>query len=145
MIVIALLAGCAPEGVELHEWTLEGRAVTLPRNGVAGGLPKRAYTLTTTATLGDAQRGKPLTLIVECFHGDLAVRIDSTPVANIGDTMVGEHRFLISAEQSARGRLDIAIDARGDPISYDFGVSPRLVTGEVIRPSRWRCSTASLR
>src|SRR5262249_24412750 len=100
--------------------TLEGRAVTLPRNGVVGGLPKRQFTLTTTATLDPAQRGKPLTLIVECFHGELELRIDGKPVADIGEVMVGEHRFLISAEQSARGRIDFALDTRGDPISYGF-------------------------
>jgi hypothetical protein len=114
VIVIALLAGCAREGAELHEWTSK-RAVTLPRRCRRWFAEAVVYA-TTTATLGDAAR-QAAHVHRRPLPWRSAVRIDGTPVANIGDTMVGEHR-LISAEQSAYGQL----------ISYRRARRPDLAT-----------------
>src|SRR5262245_47370973 len=99
MVVLCFLASCAKEGQELRTWRLDvnggpyGVTVTLP--GKIGELPNEEvdYTLTTEITLSPDQRGKQLTLVVDCFHAPLALRVDGTPIVERGDFAVGVSAF----------------------------------------------------
>ena len=136
LAVVALLIGCAPEGVELRQWTLDGRTIALPSNGVVGELPgPNAYALRTTKNLDAEQRGQALTLVLLCFHGTLDVRINDRLLVDVGDSGVGEHRYVIEPELTAGGQLDITLEVHTDAIAFGFGVPPKLMRGEIVRPT----------
>ena len=131
VVLIALVAACAPEGTELHDWTVNSRATTLPTNAIVHGLPgELPYTLHATVNVPP---GEPATLVLPCFHGTIRARVDGIPVASIGDYV--EQRFLIGGELTRTGRVELELEVVADPVQIGFGTAPLLVRGTDPRPS----------
>jgi hypothetical protein len=138
-IALALvIAGCAG-GQPVAEWTLgDGTHVTLPAT-LASELPLDAkdFTARTTVTID-----RPSTLVIDCFHGPLALLANGREIADIGESGVGEHRFVLPAA----GRLELELHGVHDVLTMSgFGTAPRLVNGEERGPgfaARWNHDTA---
>jgi hypothetical protein len=140
VLAIAALAGCVPEGRELRTWTLEidgeSTAVEFPIYGLFE-LPKHdtTYTLRTTVALGADEAGGTVTVALECFHGDITLTANDVAIADTGDAPVGEHRFVIGPELTARGSLALAFAVHHTSMSaIGIAVSPRLSPG--VLPAR---------
>jgi len=88
------------------------------------------YTLRTTATV---PRGEPETLILLCFHGELIAHADGKRIENIGN--FEEQRFLIAADASADGQLELELEVLVDPVQIGFGTAPLLVRGTAPLPT----------
>jgi len=133
LLVAVALAACS-HGEPIQSWQREGMRVTLP-NGPLRDLPWRdeAYALTADVAV---PLGSSLTLIVDCYHGELTATVDGTRLLDIGDAGVGEHRYLIGPELTGDGRLAIRLDTDRELLSaLGFGVAPRLVPGSQARPT----------
>jgi len=136
VILAGWLAGCA-DGRELTEWTLrvDGEPaavdVTLPSN-LLWRLPMREtdYQLVGEYTPTAEERGKTLTLVIECFHAPVELRVDGVVVPDDGDTYVGEHRWTIGPPTTYAARSNLVLSARrvGDIQASLHGV-PRLLIG----------------
>ena len=136
LVAIAFgLGACGAAGAPLTDWTLDARdgphdqPITLP-GSLTEYLSFREvdYTLTTEVTLAPDQRSTALTLTIDGVYGTLGVVTDGVRLDDIGDTDVGEHRFVIAP--AVRSTLSIAIFAHQDINSISgFGVSPRLSIG----------------
>ena len=129
-LVLVVLAGCAAEGEPVRNWTLtvddRTEPVTLPRYFLfALPLREAAYRLTTEVEL---EAGAPVTLVLECFHGDIALAVDGAPIPDVGDAAVGEHRFVIPAAFAHAGRVRLELAARNEALSL-LAARPRLVPG----------------
>jgi hypothetical protein len=139
-VVALALVGCAAgDGDPIHAWTLDiadgphDLAVTLP-SGPFRKLPGHEvdYTLRARVPLSAAQRGQPLTLELECYHGPLAVTVGGVVLDDIGDTGVGEHRFVIPPALTDVDAIAIAATAHHDAAEsgvFGFSAVPRLATG----------------
>ncbi len=142
VVLLFVVAACGVPGEPIPDWTLAGNpdvAVTLPGN-LFFELPRRDldYTLRTTIPIRSEDRGHDLTLVVPCFHGDLALRANDRPIIDTGDTGTGEHRYLISPTGP---EVDVVLFARQDTLTaIGFGVVP-YVTHE---PINARGTVASL-
>jgi hypothetical protein len=153
LAVVAVLGACAAEGEPVHEWTLDveggphGIAVTLPSSPFRELPPREVdYTIRTRVALSHEQRGKTLTLSLDCYHGPLALvagpAIDrpdgGTPIDDIGDTGVGEHRYVIPKQLTDTDALALAATARHDAAEsgvFGFSAVPRLVVGARVERS----------
>jgi hypothetical protein len=57
LVLIVVIAGCAPDATELRECRLDGRAITLPARSRGGDLPEQTpYRLHATVALAAADR-----------------------------------------------------------------------------------------
>ena len=139
-----LLAACAGDGEPIAAWTLDVAggahdvAVTLP-SGPFRQLPAREtdYTIRTRVALAAAQRARTLTLAFDCYHGALALTANGTPLDDIGDAGVGEHRFVLPAALTDVATLELAATARHDASesgAFGFSAAPRLVVGALNTP-----------
>jgi serine/threonine-protein kinase len=137
LVVVLAFAGCAAEGTPLRDWTVDAEGgphatpITLPGNLksllVASVVE---YTLRTEVTLRSEQQGRTLSLVVDCFHGPLALSVDGTSIEGSGDASVGSWRFVIPSSRTAQPRLSLVLTAHRDPLAgVGFGVPPRLVDG----------------
>jgi hypothetical protein len=136
ILVVAIMVGCAG-GESLPSWRLEveGRAetaVTLPASLLLDvPFAARSYRLVADAPIPPGT-GEPITLVFDCFHGPLALRVDGVEIPDLGDVAVGEHRFVIAAP---RGTLHLELRVAHDVLSMPgFGVAPRLVRGALTSP-----------
>jgi hypothetical protein len=134
-LVLAVLAGCELDGRELREWRLGERTITLPGGPQLGAIPEYAFTLHATVPLADDERGQLLTLYTPCYHASLGLRAAGVPLIDIGNTDVGEHRYIIPAESTTGASLDLELAVGEDVLSTGFGVAPRLQRGGNVRPS----------
>lgn len=130
LIVLLLIGGCTTTGTELPSWTLEVAGstseVTLPSGLAVVG--DRAFVLRTEVTLAHEQRGKPLVLLLDCFHAPLAATANGTVLEDQGDGDVGSWRFTIPASITETGRLVFALSALREGGSvFGVGAEPRLV------------------
>ncbi|HUJ57176.1 MAG TPA: serine/threonine-protein kinase [Kofleriaceae bacterium] len=141
------VAGCA-SGQPITAWTLDtdagphGLAVTLPDSLHA--LPAREldFTLRSDVPLDPAERGKPLALELECYHGALALAVDGVAVPVTGDGATGSQLFAIPASLTDRPSLALALSGHRTLLtSTGFGVAPRLTEGSD-GDSRYRAITA---
>jgi hypothetical protein len=136
LLILVLVAGCS-EGRPIRAWTLEvegapGVAITLP-NSLTPELPHREidFAVRSEISLAPDERGHPLTLVLACYHGAVALDVDGVPVEDIGDIAVGEHRFVIPAAQRDTIALRVAARQDANSVALGFGAEPRLVTGAV--------------
>jgi serine/threonine-protein kinase len=137
LVVLGLgAAGCSRPGRELTTWqAADGSTVSLPGNHRFGGLPEAPYVLRSDVALAAAERGQTLTLLVPCFHDDLALRIDGAVVPNVGDSLLGEHRFLVGPHLTDHATLPLELAVSADAYELGFGLAPRLAVGAVTHPS----------
>jgi hypothetical protein len=133
-VVFVVLAGCSLDGRRLETWSLDGRHVSLPSTLVRElAFRETDFVLTTDVALQPDERGRDLSVVFDCFHGDLALAVDGRRLEDRGDTAVGEHVF--HAPASDRASLHLVVTAHHDNYSavYGFGTAPRLTTGPPAR------------
>ncbi len=115
-MLLVVLAACSVPGEPIRDWTLSADGdhtpVTLPGNFYSK-LPMRDqdYTLRASVAIPADLRGRELSVIAPCFHGDIALSIDGARAVDRGDAAAGEHRWPVSVEQSVRGTLALELVA----------------------------------
>jgi hypothetical protein len=141
LLVAVMVAGCSG-GQPIRNWVVDvdggphDMHVTLPSMfPLRLGWHDVDFTMRTSVALSPAQRGQTLTLAFECYHGPLAVTANGTAVDDIGDTAVGEHRYVIppvsgdTLEVVAAGHVDLRASILG------VNGPARLVVGARTQPS----------
>src|SRR5262249_9147377 len=73
------------------EWMLGDQPVTLPLAPVS----YHADVMTLTTTVAPDGLVGPHTLVLDCFHDAISLRVNGTEIEDTGDTDVGEHRWVI--------------------------------------------------
>ena len=135
IVATVLLIGCQ-QGRAVDDWTLgvdgeRQRPVRVPFVGLAE-LPatETTYTLRTTLPLSRGETAETLTLALDCFHGDIAARAGGEPLADLGDTGVGEHRWVIPETSTRSGKVSLELEARWSNVELaGIGQAPYLMRG----------------
>jgi serine/threonine-protein kinase len=135
-VLVLVVAGCASPGRELGEWRgPDGSPVSLPGNSRFGEVPTAPYSLRTDVQLAESERGATLTVAVPCFHDGIALRIGGRDIPDVGDGVVGEHRFLLDPTMTSAGTLSLELVVVRDAYDLGFGLAPRLATGALTKAS----------
>jgi len=124
VVALVLLAGCGGDGsVYLPSWTLEhggtSRPLTLPAHfdrdlGDAAG----SYVLHTHVALPSQMRGRRVALSIPYFVALVSLRADGFDCPDVDASPVeryrgnGPHRFLVPAQATADGALDLDMTVR---------------------------------
>jgi hypothetical protein len=119
VIMLAFACACSVEGRLLPEWTRGPSASDKP------------FALRHELVLGDAERGRTLTLHVDCFHAPLALHVDGVELPDYGVLRLGTHRFVIPDHLTRSGRLSLELRGRGER----FGAPPRIELGVASEPN----------
>ena len=126
LVVVVVVAACAPAGQPLPAWTLDDRPVTLPLDP----LSYHAGVMTLTTTVPPDGVGGPHTLVLDCFHDAISLRANGVAVEDTGDTDVGEHRWVIA--DAGRSPLALELVAhRSQMFAIGISVVPVLAPGVV--------------
>jgi serine/threonine-protein kinase len=126
------LLGCSAEGRMLDRWLYAGTEVSLPASSLLGVLPDTTpYSLSVEVEVADSG---PHTLVLDCFHGELALRVNGDELEDIGDTAVGEHRFVIPERLTLPATVTLQIEVLSDPFLLGIEVAPRLERGARMTP-----------
>lgn len=129
-----VLVACGTRGRPIREWSLDvdggpsGVTIRLPAH-LRQFLPARDvdYTLRATVRLESSERGRPLSVMVDCFHGVLSLRVDGVPAEDVGDSGVGVRTFVIPRSSTDRNELTLVFSVHRDARNNTgFGTVPRL-------------------
>ncbi len=139
VVTSGLLAGCGGGDLALPDWRLEhqGRALAVHLPGTFDDmLPRHAttYELRTAVNVPEAWRDRDLELHLPAFDGLVELVVDGAPAQPVlrdlpsGYRRPGPHAWLVAAQHTADGRLDLAlrIDHRWTQSAW-FGTAPQLV------------------
>jgi hypothetical protein len=141
LIILVLAAGCAADGTPLRQWTVDAAGsspavVTLPgkiRALVGGG--EIDFTLTTHVPLAESDQGRAYSLVVDCFHGPLALRVNGHEVEGAGTVGGGSWQFIIEAADTRTPELELQLAGHSHALSSNgFGTPPRFVAGIIGDP-----------
>jgi hypothetical protein len=144
-LLIVVLAACTEPGRALEEWKLSDpevrdvRVVLPGRFTDALGDRETTFELRRRVDLSLDERGQRLTLVVPCLHGQILATVDGVALADFGDVLVGDHRFVIEPASTGGESLELVLQVHRDWFVYssgDVGSAPRLFNGIATTPQR---------
>jgi hypothetical protein len=121
--VILVHAIAKPIGRPVTDWTPRPTDVGEPA----------PFALETNLRLNDDERGQPLTLHLDCYHGPLALFVDGVQIADVGEIGVGEHRHVIAAMAATRSHIQLTLVAPNEREWRGFAAPPYLAVGTLDR------------